>query len=78
MRLFFVIFVSTIFFLSACSNEEISKEKEPRKVSSSAQTDASQTALPKTPMKQDKMSKEEIASSGKRKYKFPSMMVKEV
>lgn len=81
MRQFFVICIASLFLLTACTKEEAGKVKESIKVPPSCQADSSQANLPKPEVKQevktDKSNKEEKKSTGKRKYKFPSMMVKE-
>lgn len=81
MRQFLVICISSLFLLTACTKEEAGKTKESIKVPPSSQADSSQTNSPKPEIKQkvktDKANKEEKKSTGKRNYKFPSMMVKE-
>ena len=77
MKRCFAICLSAMVMLTACSKEEAGKGKEQRKAPSSAKSEASQPNLPKTEVIQDKTNKVENSSSGKRKYKFPSMMIKE-
>lgn len=73
----FVGWISAMLFLLSCKKEETGKLKEPLQPQPAAQAEAVQPTLAQKGAREAKMSNEAKPSDGKRRYKFPSMMVKE-